>query len=665
MPKEYERGTYGQWMQQRLKNLESHIVNIQMNQDGDSKFWQEAAAATYSEISHMQRLMQDGKHDLNDKLPDKATMDRLYQYSAKQSNDPRLTEPFNSENLYQTMDLFGVDALEPPTMEEVLQNVADVQKDWPPFEMQEDQKQRQAEEERQRKEAYQKELLENAIKLKNQQDEERRQEEQRKREEEQRKQEEEQRKREEEQRRQEERDKVKASVDPQTAERVQRLIDQRETRKQKAKERAEQYPENSYGRKLQQLASELQETTLDLQASVKDTGTANEKMQKEAATTLLKMRLLQEKMNRGHMSLDDPMPPSHGTNDWAFLMDLEAAEQAEKSPNNGLFKPENIYKTSEYFNLDWAEPPTPENVLLPYGKMLGEKNKYVEAVREAKEKAKEAREARKAPAKGLLEELKATTQKSFAGKLKSWFVGNSKEYDAAYKALEDVSEGRGDPNKAKDAIKKYLDLRGNKIRDHQYGRDRFDAMLKGLALVSTTKEFMDTCEQIEDSRLARTNGKDVDRCKIDVTRYLSPDQSVEVEGMRRERQQQDVERLNKDADLHIRFYGVGFMENLKNLKNEKGYDAKLRQALRNDLVNHPGLRDAARDYVKKNGLKLDVPRSPDVSKGVTQEAREEMKKLDNFLRQELKLPQKQQERHESEFEIRGSQRYRGGEPGLQ
>ena len=114
-----------------------------------------------------------------------------------------------------------------------------------------------------------------------------------------------------------------------------------------------------------------------------------------------------------------------------------------------------------------------------------------------------------------------------------------------------------------------------------------------------------------------------------------------------------------------RFY---FMENLKNLKNEKGYDADLRQALRNDLVNHPGLRDAARDYVKKNGLKLDVPRSPDVSKGVTQKAREEMKKLDDFLRQQLKLPQKQQERHESEYEVRGSQgsqRYRGGEPGLQ
>ena len=114
--------------------------------------------------------------------------------------------------------------------------------------------------------------------------------------------------------------------------------------------------------------------------------------------------------------------------------------------------------------------------------------------------------------------------------------------------------------------------------------------------------------------------------------------------------------------MHIRFYGVGFMENLKNLKNEKGYDANLRQALRNDLVNHPGLRDAARDYVKKNGLKLDVPRSPDVSKGVTQKAREEMKKLDDFLRQQLELPQKQQERHESEFEIRGSNspRYRGG-----
>lgn len=76
--------------------------------------------------------------------------------------------------------------------------------------------------------------------------------------------------------------------------------------------------------------------------------------------------------------------------------------------------------------------------------MLGERNKTIETAKAAREKSEEARVARMAPAGKILETLRGTTQKSLSGRLKSWFVGNSKEYNAAYKALEGVANGTGD-----------------------------------------------------------------------------------------------------------------------------------------------------------------------------------------------------------------------------
>ncbi|MBQ9719375.1 MAG: hypothetical protein IJV64_01640 [Oscillospiraceae bacterium] len=115
----------------------------------------------------------------------------------------------------------------------------------------------------------------------------------------------------------------------------------------------------------------------------------------------------------------------------------------------------------------------------------------------AKEKPNRDRE------RSIAAELKQTTSKSFSGKLKSWFVGNSKEYDKALKAMQDVSEGKVSKEKAKESIMDYLDIRKNKVRDHQYGRERFDGFMKGLQTLMEPQEFADYCKGVDDARRAR------------------------------------------------------------------------------------------------------------------------------------------------------------------
>lgn len=107
---------------------------------------------------------------------------------------------------------------------------------------------------------------------------------------------------------------------------------------------------------------------------------------------------------------------------------------------------------------------------------------------------------------GLVNDLENSTSKSFTGKLKSIFVGNSKQYKAALKAMKDLAGGTVkyavDKTKAKQAIVDYILVRGGKERDHQYGRDRFDAFMKGLGEVMTPYEFLQCCREVNKRREA-------------------------------------------------------------------------------------------------------------------------------------------------------------------
>ena len=165
-----------------------------------------------------------------------------------------------------------------------------------------------------------------------------------------------------------------------------------------------------------------------------------------------------------------------------------------------MFKPENVKGTIEMLcgkEKTWKHVnPMPLDYETVRENVLGRLKRF-----------DEQREQKRADTKGLVERLKGTTSKSFVGKLKSFFVGNSKEYDKAFEAMQKFSEGKLSPDKAKEAIKNYLDIRKDKVRDHEYGRDRFNLMMQGLQTVMEPSEFAEYCKDVDKARTERSKGK--------------------------------------------------------------------------------------------------------------------------------------------------------------
>ena len=109
----------------------------------------------------------------------------------------------------------------------------------------------------------------------------------------------------------------------------------------------------------------------------------------------------------------------------------------------------------------------------------------------------------RAQTKKLLADIKKTQSKSITSKIKTFFNGNSKEYDNALKAMEDLSRGKISKGQAKDSIMAYLDIRKDKVRDHQYGRDRFDGFMQSLQSIMEPKEFEGYCRSVDAARRQR------------------------------------------------------------------------------------------------------------------------------------------------------------------
>ena len=175
---------------------------------------------------------------------------------------------------------------------------------------------------------------------------------------------------------------------------------------------------------------------------------------------------------------------------------------------------------------------------------------YGEAMQEAaqqKEKEKEEDLLQKAR-KDIVEKLPGTLSKSFAGRLKSFFVGNSKEYDRAFKSLKDLTEGKGDKAAAEQNIKQYLTLRGKKVRDHQYGRERFEYMMHGLATVMDPMKFEAFCAEIDQDR--RALSKNAYKGTIDATQYMTEAQKKQLAAQKEEARIKD-ERMTKELNDFI------------------------------------------------------------------------------------------------------------------
>lgn len=105
---------------------------------------------------------------------------------------------------------------------------------------------------------------------------------------------------------------------------------------------------------------------------------------------------------------------------------------------------------------------------------------------------------------GLLADfVEKSASRSFSGRLKSWFVGNSKEYDKAITALKGYANGGVRKETAVKYIKDYLDIRKHKVRDHQYGRDRFQGFMESLETLMEPKEFKEYCDEVNDARKSK------------------------------------------------------------------------------------------------------------------------------------------------------------------
>ena len=222
----------------------------------------------------------------------------------------------------------------------------------------------------------------------------------------------------------------------------------------------------------------------------------------------------------------------------------------------------------------------------------------------------------------LVSDLRLSTQKSFTGRLKSFFVGNSAEYKAAFSAIQSLSgQTKMTPvqrNNAKDAIKRYLDLRGKKVRDHQYGRDRFDAFMKGMSMLMEPQEFVDYCKDLDAQRGQLDKGY---KGHIDPEAYMTPEakekRAAEQERKAREaeerRAQEAVDRVpydqnmlannaERDGAISEAHACVDFLRNVRGEPSEKN-----RMWVDEQMLAHPEARELARKVVQKRGLDIEIP----------------------------------------------------------
>ena len=395
-----------------------------------------------------------------------------------------------------------------------------------------------------------------------------------------------------------------------------------------------QYPPGTYGAYMDKLANRLQEKVMAIQKMKNDpkwqqaSKDAKEKsgggvdpvvqemrqLQNDARKTMAQLSMADMWSQRAGRNLNTPVEESDKRQ-----MNESIGYAANSPQNRAMFDPKMVDGTANLLGLNGNNPPSHARIMRNY-------SEYQEAYEQTKEaETSEAKQARMREAKALLTDLKKSTQKSFVGRIKSFFVGNSKEYNNALAAMESVAQG-GDPAQAKDAIKKYLDLRGNKVRDHQYGRDRFDAMMKGLALVSRPKEFENFCQDLTEARQARSNG--AYKGKLDPMDYQPAE--VREAAMR----QQDIERIKVDSK--------GGISN----RQTADFFSKLRKAtkatpeLEEYALVHPGVRDAARKIAQQKGLRINIPKTPT---GLDKNLTGELEKLDANAREWAKLSQEQRE----------------------
>ena len=279
----------------------------------------------------------------------------------------------------------------------------------------------------------------------------------------------------------------------------------------------------------------------------------------------------------------------------------------------------------------------------------------------------------------LAARLEASTQNSFVGKIKSFFVGNSRQYETALRAVRGLAAGTANEAQAAQAaqdIMEYLDIRKDKVRDHQYGRDRFDAMMSCLATVMEPRAFERYCKDVDDSRRARDPNY---RGHTDPNAFLSEEnrelladakareaaeQRAREDELQAESDREMIERNNNNSAA--RADSLGLLNYLRDMVNPT---EKNRKWVKEQLLAHPEAREAARRIVQarnadavskgKSRWEIEIPTTPldkmdENTKRMLSEQEKALEQLDRAKHPEL-YPEQQ---------VKQPEQAKGPEPNL-
>ena len=525
MPKEvkqYPEGTYGFWMQQQIKVLAMYLGQMKNPGLNARQIYgaEKGVVEAYASLAIMQRTMMGAQQQL--KMTDRMgehVRSLLKDEVEAHKEDKEYMEPFDYDRLDQTIERLGMNGKEPPTPEDMLQNLANMRQERETATQEPGQRQP----EQQKKGIYPPGTYGAWLHEKNKQ----------------------------------------------LAQRVRDIQERANDPAWRAEHQNDKVPEGQPAY-----------YNTDLQMGL---------WQFDAATIHSQISVMQQMMADGKRSLTDKLPPDAEMD----KMIMEAGNQGSKREFLEPFHIDMVNKTAAYFGLDWKIPPRPDFTLQRVGALREAREQA--GLEHAMEKA-QLQQERQAAAKLLVGDLKQSAQKSFVGKLKSFFVGNSKEYKEAFQAVQDIAGGNADPKVAKDKIWKYLDLRGNKARDHQYGRDRFDAMMSALALVTSKEEFEKRCGAIDEARRVRSKG--TYKGTIDPEKYSLAAQKQREEALIRD----DPQRIANEKN-----YGRAYYDYLDQLRKAKTATPELEAF----ALEHPGVREAARAIAEQNGLEIKIPKTPE------------------------------------------------------
>ena len=284
-----------------------------------------------------------------------------------------------------------------------------------------------------------------------------------------------------------------------------------------------------------------------------------------------------------------------------FLSDANFNNMIDSCTPDELLNLVGKQKLNEKNELDWI-PAQPQQV--------------VERLSVTREKANQNRHR----LNELIDKLDQSTHKSFTGKLKSWFVGNSDEYKKAYKAMQGIVNGTITHEQAKKDITAYLNLRGKKVRNHQYGKDRFDAFMSGLSTIMKPAEFRDFCHTIDVERYSIDNSYKIGTTKAD--NYKTPEQKLSdidlendekrMNNAMKSKATQEKQRTEDHNQLaQLVQYGIRKQFGTKNGVVDKTVGNTLteerKQEMEYYLQNNPSAREAAKQIIDQFDLGIKVP----------------------------------------------------------